>query len=44
MKNVKLLSEDDYKVMDQRRERHLSDQSKSFFWEEVKCSARSSIK
>ncbi|WP_212668468.1 DUF6364 family protein [Belliella buryatensis] len=38
------LSEEDYKVMDQRRERHLSDQSKSFSWEEVKDSARSSIK
>ncbi|GAB2607004.1 DUF6364 family protein [Belliella aquatica] len=38
------LSEEDYKVMDQRRERHLAGQSKSFFWEEVKDSARSSIK
>lgn len=38
------LSEEDYKVMDQRRERHLAGHSKSFSWEEVKDSARSSIK
>ncbi len=29
------LSEDDYKIIDARRERHLNGESKSFSWEEA---------
>lgn len=38
------LTEEDYKIIDQRRENHLSGKSKSFSWEEAKEAARSSVK
>lgn len=34
------LTEEQYKILDQRRERHLKGESKSFTWEEVKQNAR----
>lgn len=34
------LTEEQYKTLDQRRERHLKGESKSFTWEEVKQNAR----
>ena len=34
------LTEDQYKILDQRRERHLKGESTSFTWEEVKQNAR----
>ncbi|WP_241507326.1 hypothetical protein [Aquimarina sediminis] len=34
------LTEEDYKILDQRRERHIKGESKSFTWEEVKQNAR----
>ncbi len=34
------LSESDYKILDQRRERHLKQESTSFSWQEVKQNAR----
>ncbi|WP_233194467.1 addiction module protein [Aquimarina sp. I32.4] len=34
------ITEEQYKIIDQRRERHLKGKSKSFTWEEVKQSAR----
>lgn len=30
------LTEDDYKIIDSRREKHLTGESKSFTWEEAK--------
>lgn len=30
------LTEEDYKIIDSRRERHLKGESKSYSWEEVK--------
>ncbi|WP_194777263.1 hypothetical protein [Pararhodonellum marinum] len=38
------LTEDDYKILDQRRERHISGQSTSSSWDEVKKEARSAVK
>jgi hypothetical protein len=38
------LTEADYKILDQRREKHLSGHSSSFSWEEVKEDARKSVK
>lgn len=38
------LTEDDYKIFDQRRNKHLSGNAKSFSWEEVKEDARGSVK
>jgi hypothetical protein len=38
------LTEDVYKIFDQRRERHFSGNSDSFSWEEVKEDARRSVK
>lgn len=35
-----LLSEEQYKMIDQRREAHLKGESKSFTWEQVKQNAR----
>ncbi len=35
------LTEEDYKIIDQRREKHLSNKSNSFSWEDVKETARS---
>ncbi|WP_438426248.1 addiction module protein [Aquimarina macrocephali] len=34
------LTEEQYKILDERRERHLKGESKSFTWEEVKQNAR----
>ncbi|MHA7059834.1 hypothetical protein ACWGOQ_0021580 [Aquimarina sp. M1] len=34
------LIEEHYKILDERRERHLKGESKSFTWEEVKQNAR----
>lgn len=34
------LSDDDYKIIDERRERHLNQKSPSFSWDEVKEQAR----
>ena len=34
------LSDDDYKIMDKRRERHIDGKSPSFSWDEVKQQAR----
>jgi hypothetical protein len=39
-----VLIEADYKIFDQRREKHLSGHSSSFSWEEVKEEARRSGK
>lgn len=38
------LTEADYRIFDQRREKHLSGHSSSFSWEEVKEEARKSVK
>jgi ParB-like chromosome segregation protein Spo0J len=38
------LSQEDYKRMDKRREAHLSGESKSFTWDEVKVNARNAAK
>ncbi len=35
-----MLSEEQYQMIDKRRERHLKGESKSFTWEEVKQNAR----
>jgi len=34
------LTEDDYKIIDSRRERHLNRESKSYSWEEAKQKIR----
>ena len=34
------LTEEQYKILNERRERHLKGESKSFTWEEVKQNAR----
>lgn len=34
------LSEEQYQIIDKRREAHLNDESKSFTWEQVKQNAR----
>lgn len=39
-KNDRVLSEKEYEMIDQRRERHLSGKSTSFTWDEVKQQAR----
>jgi hypothetical protein len=38
------LTEADYRIIDQRRRNHLSGQSLSFSWDEVKKDARESVK
>jgi hypothetical protein len=38
------LTEADYRIIDQRRKNHLSGQSLSFSWEEVKKDAKESVK
>lgn len=38
------LSEDDYSIIDQRREKHLSGESKSHSWKEVKKAVKESLK
>ncbi|EKB47656.1 hypothetical protein [Cecembia lonarensis] len=37
------LTEEDYVIIDQRREKHFSGESKSFSWEEVKKAAKESL-
>ncbi len=39
-----MLSEEQYKALDKRREAHLKDESKSFTWEQVKQNARNAAK
>ena len=39
-KKDRILSEKEYEVIDKRRERHLSGESSSFSWDEVKQQAR----
>lgn len=38
------LTEEDYAIIDQRREKHFSGESKSYSWKEVKEAAKDSLK
>lgn len=38
------LGEEEYKMIDKRREAHLKGESKSFTWEEVKQNARNAVR
>jgi hypothetical protein len=38
--NQERLTEEDYLIIDQRREKHLKKESKSYTWEEVKSNLR----